>query len=89
MPKLESLISTLDELEVDVACVTETWLVDKHEALCRDVRDRTEYEIVVKNRQGRKGGGVAIIYNKNHQFASCIETDQTSRAESGRRIEKY
>ena len=56
MPKLESLISTLDELEADVACVTETWLVEKHEALCRDLRDRTEYELVVKNREGRRGG---------------------------------
>ena len=66
MPKIESLISTLDELSIDIACVTETWLVDNHESVCRDISDRTDYDIIGKNRAARKGGGVCIIYNRSH-----------------------
>ena len=66
IPKIESLVASLDELEADVACITETWLTGEHEKICQDVCDRTDYGLIIKNRTERKGGGVGIIYNKSH-----------------------
>ena len=53
-------------METDVACVSETWLAERHEAVCKDVADRTDYDFISRNREGRKGGGVCIIYNRKH-----------------------
>ena len=66
IPKTESLVAALDEMEADVACITETWLNDSHGNECRDFCDKTDYNIISKNRRGRRGGGVCIVYNKSH-----------------------
>ena len=59
-------------MEADIACITETWLVDKHEQIREDICNRTSYSMIVRNREGRRGGGVCIIYNKTHvTMAQC------------------
>ena len=82
IPKIESLLSTLDEMEADVACVTETWLLGRHEKVCQDIVDRTRYGLIERNRQGRRGGGVCILYNKDHiHMTRCRLLDSGSNFE--------
>ena len=64
LPKIESLVSSLDEMEADVACITETWMTTRSDSTCRDVSGRTDYSFIERNRAGRRGGGVCIMYNR-------------------------
>ena len=71
-PKIQSLLDYMNELEVSVALILETWLKDNNEM--DRLKDDTEYGhdvgIIAKHRPRRKndsyvaGGGVAILYNK-------------------------
>lgn len=71
-PKIRSLISMFDELDLHFAIITESWLKDG-QTLDRDVIDLeygSELKIIYKNRPTRSagarqvGGGVSIIFNK-------------------------
>ena len=71
-PKIHSLITMFDELQLHFAVVTESWLKDG-QTLDRDVIDLeygTDLKIIYKNRptkqasRRRVGGGVSIIYSK-------------------------
>ena len=71
LPKIRSLHTMLEEHELDVALVTESWLKDG-QVLNRDVIDLefgTNLKIIYKNRPLRRatsrvvGGGVSIIYD--------------------------
>ena len=71
-PKIHSLITMFDELELHFAIITESWLKDG-EMLDRDIIDLehgTDLKIIYKNRPSRSssrrrvGGGVSIIYSK-------------------------
>ena len=71
-PKIRSLIEAFQELKIDIAAITETWLKDGS-ALGGDLIDLeggTGLKVIYKNRPktpgGRTaGGGVAIIYNSS------------------------
>ena len=76
-PKIESLITTFEELDVAVGIVTESWLKDSKE-LDRDLKDLElgrSIKLIYKNRTKKRknatryntkpsrGGGVAIVFN--------------------------
>ena len=77
-PKIESLIDFVNEMEITVGIITESWFKDGPE-LEKDLKDielGTGLKIVYKNRarkkgtarygnQKTKGGGVALIFNSN------------------------
>ena len=72
-PKINSLQTYFDELDISIACVTESWLKDG-QMLDRDIIDLehgTGLKILYRNRPRRQasaravGGGVSIIYNKS------------------------
>ena len=56
IPKLQSLICTMDELDVDVACVTETWLSDEGKEKLQDTSSRTEYDFITRVRGASRRG---------------------------------
>ena len=58
-------MATLDEMEADVACVTETWVSHHHTNIVDDLSNRSGYSIITKNRTSGKGGGVCIVYNRS------------------------
>ena len=70
-PKIESLVTAFEELELHVAVVTESWLKPGQKLL----REIAEYEngpgisVIHKSRETRRGrnagGGVAILFNKD------------------------
>ena len=65
-PKIKSLIDYFEELEIAIALITETWLVGGRE-LEQNVADLELGEnlsIINKNRCDRRGGGVAIVYDR-------------------------
>ena len=68
IPKLLSLEETLRELNSDFAIITKTWLQDtpRINQCIIDFTDRTGLEFIRKDRSGgRRGGGVAVCFNKN------------------------
>ena len=65
-PKVKSLVELFDNLNLYFAAISETWLVNGRKC-DRNVDDLEHGEgltMIAKNRRSR-GGGVAIIFNKN------------------------
>ena len=74
--KIESLIETFREAELTLACVSETWLKNRKstkEAIA-DVESSQKISAIVRNRQGKRGGGVAIFYDTNKMTLTEIRT---------------
>ena len=66
-PKIRSLVDYFEELDLTLMLITEMWLVNGRN-LDRNVEDlelRENLSIINKNRFGRRGGGVAILYRKD------------------------
>ena len=65
--KMVSFNKILNEMTADVCLVTETWLKNENEINCmlEDFTSRTPYGFLRKDRgAGKRGGGIAIFYNK-------------------------
>ena len=68
MPKLDSLIETVEELDADVCFVTETWLTNSSriEQRFTDLRDKLGYGFIRRDRPGeRPAGGVGILFKES------------------------
>ena len=66
--KLPSLLETLNEIDVDICMLTETWLRnDPHiERSIEDFENKYGYSFIRRDRPPcKRGGGVAICYNKD------------------------
>ena len=65
--KSTSLINIFDETEISVCLISETWLRDSKETKARldDLEGGEDIALITKNRLGKRGGGVAIAYNKS------------------------
>ena len=65
-PKIDSLVDMFDTLGIDFAAISETWLED-NERFMKNVRtlENKENLIIISRNRKARGGGVAIIYNKN------------------------
>ena len=65
-PKIDSLIEMFDEIGLDFAILSETWLTSskKIERNIQKLEDREDLVLIKKNRRTR-GGGVGIVFNKN------------------------
>ena len=62
--KLTNLLLLLEDKNIQVACITETWfdsITGKFTALIKE----RGFEIVHSVREGKRGGGTAIVYKKN------------------------
>lgn len=65
LPKLEEISLLIKQTNVDVMCITETWL-DEH--ISNDVINVDGYSIIRKDRKDKKGGGVLIYVNSDIVF---------------------
>ena len=72
--KILSLLEYFEEMKLDIAIITESWLADGAalESNLVDLEYGTDLKVVYKNRPVKRasrrrtaGGGVALIYNKN------------------------
>ena len=53
----------MDDLHADITCVCETWFDTKNGVFSKKIRD-SGYELHHAYREGKRGGGVAIMYKK-------------------------
>ena len=63
LTKIDELATVLQINNVDIACVTETWLCDEKPAELVDIENYVCYRN--DRRDGRRGGGVALYIKSN------------------------
>ena len=62
--KLSNFLQIIDDKQIGIACITETWFDRKTGPFSKTIRD-AGYEINHAYREGKRGGGSAIIYKKD------------------------
>ena len=65
--KLDDFISLLEDEDLDIAAITETWFTTQHNNITAELWSKG-YSIYHFNRSTRKGGGVALIFRNNFKF---------------------
>ena len=60
--KLANLLQTLEDNDIQVACLCETWF-DQQIGTFTPTIKAAGFEIKHATREGKKGGGAAILYN--------------------------
>ena len=70
------MVETMNELETEIAVVTETWFVENNhlEERLEWLKHEAGYDILTKNRAGRRGGGVAIVSRRGDWVLSPVKT---------------
>ena len=70
--KDQIILQELNNSNMDVALITETWIKDTHEVLVWLNQSKFchgSYEILTHNRPGeRRGGGTALIFGRNNNI---------------------
>ena len=64
--KLRNLLQFIEDSNVKIACICETWFdsqTGRHTAVIKEAG----YEIIHANREGKRGGGVAIMYKESNK----------------------
>ena len=61
--KLSNFLQIVDDLNVGIACVCESWFDSETGVFSKMIRD-AGYELHHAHRQNKRGGGVAILYKK-------------------------
>ena len=62
--KRETITEILNESELDVLCITETWLFESDVDIIRASLPKTHAMLQVpRSSTGQRGGGVAVIYS--------------------------
>ena len=61
--KLRNFLQLMEDKDIDMACICETWF-DAQAGKFTAVIKEAGYDIKHANREKKKGGGVAVIYNK-------------------------
>ena len=59
--KLMNFLQVIDDMDVEIACVNETWFDQKEGVFTKKIKD-AGFEPHHAYRDGKRGGGVAIIY---------------------------
>ena len=62
--KLSNFLQIIDDKQIGIACIAETWFDRKTGPFSKTIRD-AGYEINHAYREGKRGGGSAIIYKKD------------------------
>ena len=62
--KLANLLQIMDDKQIGIACITETWFDRKTGPFTKTIRD-SGFRICHAFRENKRGGGSAIVYKKN------------------------
>ena len=65
--KLSDFVALLDDEDLDIVAITETWMSGQHSNITAELRDKG-YSMYHFNREKRKGGGVALVFKSNFKF---------------------
>ena len=74
--KLENFIQIIEDKNISIACVTETWFDRKSGTFSRRIKN-AGYDVHHAYRENKRGGGCAILYKKN----LCIKKGEASTSE--------
>ena len=67
--KTEEVLTLVAEQDLDILCITESWLSPKDDALAREISEHN-YKLLNVAR-GSRGGGVAIIHKEEIKVKKC------------------
>ena len=59
--KLQNFLQVIDDMDVEIACVNETWFDRKNGVFTKKIKD-AGFEPHHAYRDGKRGGGVAVLY---------------------------
>ena len=62
--KLKNVLQTLEDNDIQIACITETWFDADKGTFTSTIKDEG-YKILHSPRTDKRGGGTAIIYKEN------------------------
>ena len=62
--KLQNFLCILDDMNIELACVCETWFDSKSGKFSKTIKD-AGYEIHHAFREKKRGGGAAMIYKRH------------------------
>ena len=62
--KRSNVLQILEDNDISIACITETWFDTKDGKFTADIR-KADYEPFHSYREGKRGGGAAILYKKD------------------------
>ena len=71
--KIESFHKHISEQEVNICAITETWLRNEDDLATRQIPTK-DYKVLLYPRQGRTGGGIALIHC-NHINTTDLKTN--------------
>ena len=93
--KLTNFLHIIEDKDINMACITETWFDRKSGTFSKRIKD-AGYELHHSFREGKRGGGCAIIYKKNlsvkkggastSEWSSFEYTYVTFMVKSGRKM---
>ena len=67
--KLSDFVAVLEDEDLDIVAITETWMSGQHSNITAELRD-IGYSMYHFNREKPKGGGVALVFKSNFKFIS-------------------
>ena len=68
--KLDDLLSLLEDEDLDVAAITETWFTTQNNNITAELGEKG-FSIYHFNREIKKGGGVALIFRNNFKLINA------------------
>ena len=62
--KLRCILQILNDQKISIACICETWFDAQKGTFTKTIKD-AGYDLIHANREDKRGGGVAIMFNKS------------------------
>ena len=62
--KLQNLLQIIDDRNVDIACITETWFSSKKGKFSKTIKD-SGFDLNHTFRESKRGGGCAVLFKRN------------------------
>jgi exonuclease III len=75
--KVENVMNFLEDYNISIFFVTETWLTDQNNNTTARIKDRG-YRVYHTSRNGKAGGGVGIIYKSSINLVKVFVNSETS-----------
>ena len=68
--KLDNILQIFDDMDIQIACICETWFDSRTGTFTAKINE-AGFDIVHAYREGKRGGGTAIIYQKSLRIKPC------------------
>ena len=62
--RLDNVLQFIEDNDIMIACLCETWFDSQNGKFTAKMKE-ADFDILHANREGRRGGGVAVVYKKS------------------------